>query len=561
MPGTPATVKNEKPSYVAPLLAGSLLLLPVFLWVLWWERPVEEAPPAPMAASVQPPSSLSIEAEKDALDATLAAMAEQLRTALQRKLERSDARPGQAILAFKSAEACREFLARAAKAGLRIFGRLDAFNTVRVGYDSLDDLLREIMDHAADYDAVDANIIMRPPLAPSPEDRPLLNHVPFRDGMLAFLGVTGDSSGWGRGITIAILDSGIAADAAFGHGRVRHLDVGLGIVVGTGPDDGHGTAVAALAAGAAADAYGVAPAANLLSIRVTGTDGFSDTFTMAQAILAAVDGGAKIINISMGSYYESSILGGAIGYAAEHGVMIVAAAGNDQAAQLAWPAADSRVVSVGAVDALGQQVIFSNAGEQLKLTAPGYGVNTAWLDGQRVSMDGTSASAPIVAGAIAALISENPGLTATQAAQILETYASDGGMPGVDPAYGNGILNLGWTMNRNNPGYVDTAIAGQYYNTEAGTMDFVVQNRGGLPMSGLELSVNTGGAQTDGRAVFNIPLLAPGAVYVVQAPVDQDRIAAEGGMLFRADLANPDGVADAVPANNRRAGIVSPPME
>ena len=47
------------------------------------------------------------------------------------------------------------------------------------------------------------------------------------------------------------------------------------------------------------------------------------------------------------------------------------------------------------VDAAGQQVSFSNSGPQLQMSAPGYGVQTAWLDGQRVTMNGTSASAPI----------------------------------------------------------------------------------------------------------------------------------------------------------------------
>src|SRR6185295_11172621 len=102
-------------------------------------------------------------------------------------------------------------------------------------------------------------------------------------------------------------------------------------------------------------------------------------------------------------------------YAGNRGAVIVAAAGNDQAAQLAWPAADPRVVSVGAIDAAEQQVSFSNSGPQLQITAPGYGVQTAWLNGQRASVDGTSVSSPLVAGAIAAVMSQSPGLSPQQA--------------------------------------------------------------------------------------------------------------------------------------------------
>src|SRR5204863_541770 len=117
---------------------------------------------------------------------------------------------------------------------------------------------------------------------------------------------------------------------------------------GSGREDGHGTSVAALAAGSARDAPGVSPGANILSIRVTDANGTSDLFTISQAILAAVDAGAKIINISLGGYSTGPVLDSAIAYATKQGALIVAAAGNDQAAQLAWPAADSRVVSVGA---------------------------------------------------------------------------------------------------------------------------------------------------------------------------------------------------------------------
>ena len=548
-------MKTERPSYVVPLLAGFLVLLPVLVWMLLWEKPLEPTALPPIAVPKLAPRPVAAEAANPASDRK--ALVEQFRAALQRRMELPDARTKEAVLTFKNEEAYRKFIDRAAKAGLRVLGRLDALYTARVGYDSLDDLMRDITDHAADYSAVNANLVMRVPLVPAPEDRTAINQIPFRDSMLAFLGVTGDTSAWGRGVTIAILDSGIAPDAAFGQGRVRSLDLGQGLSVGTGVDDGHGTAVAALAAGAGADARGVAPAAGLLSIRVTGADGTSDTFTVSQAIIAAVDAGARVINLSMGSYYDSILLTRAIDYATEHGSVIVAAAGNDQAAQLVWPAADPRVISVGAVDALGQQVMFSNSGEQLKLTAPGYGVDTVWLGGQRVAMDGTSASAPIVAGAIAALMSENPGLSAAQAAFILEQYASEGGAIGNDPAYGHGILNVGWAMDRNDTARVDTAIASQSFDPIEGTMELVVQNRSGRAMAGLELDVDAGGTHTP----YPVPLLAPGATYVVQASIDVSRLDADGGMVVRTELKNPAGIEDQMPANNRRATLIAPSRE
>ncbi|MBI5382138.1 MAG: S8 family serine peptidase [Opitutae bacterium] len=547
---------REKFSYLLPLAAGVTLAL-TFLWLLtdgvrrrWPTRlpasvataPTVRATPAPLAASAE-----------RAPDAKTLAKLKRLRQALAD----ATARPDEAVLTFADDEAYRAFLARAQQAGLTIRGRLDAFRTVRVGYDTFAALANDLLDHAADYGDLGANYFVQIPTAPPKEERAAGPEVPLGDRLRAFLGVNTDPSNWGRGVTIAILDSGVQPDATLGQGRLRFLDLGLGTAPGSGATDGHGTAVAGLAAGAATDAPGVAPAADILSIRITGTDGRSDLFTLAQAIVAAVDAGARIVNVSLGAYGSSGVLTQAIDYANQRGVALVAAAGNDQAARLTWPAADARVISVGAVDALGQQVSFSNSGDQLKLTAPGYGVQAAWLDGQRVSFDGTSASAPIVAGAIAALMSQNPGMNAAQAAQALQHYSSDGGAPGADPAYGAGVLNLGWAMNRNDPARVDTAISSQYFDAATGQMEIVVQNRSGRAVSGLALDVNADNATRQ----FTVPTLAPGAIYTARLPVDQNRLESSGSLVFRAQLTNPPGLVDQEPANNRRASLLAAPKK
>ncbi len=496
-------------------------------------------------------------AEQAVLASAKSAANEKLKEELQDRLEKKDARAHEAVLTFKTEEAYRKFLERAAKAGLHLRGQLDSLRTVRVGYDSIDSLFNDILGNASDYQNMDANYLVHVPGTPVAEDRARVSQVPLGNNSLSFLGVTGDHSQWGRGVTIAVLDTGVASDPTLSGGRIQYLDVGMGTTPGNGPEDGHATAVAGLVAGAAADAPGVASAAAILSVRVTAEDGTSDSFTLAQGILAAVDAGAQIINISMGSYGATAVLTNAIGYANDKGVVIVASAGNDGAAQLTWPAADARVISVGAVDALEQQVYFSNAGAQLKIMAPGYGVDAAWLSGERVSFDGTSASAPLVAGAIAAIISSNPGTTAAQAWVILQRYASDGGVPGTDADYGSGILNLGWAMNRNDPTRVDTAIAGEYYDAATGTMNVVVQNRSGQAVSGLQLKVNVSGALSN--AV--VPALNPGQTYLFQTPVNAEQLAAAGGIVFRSQLINPAGLVDRQPLNNAKAGVIIPPVK
>jgi len=548
---------SNRPSYLFPLGIG-VMLAGMSVWLIESEArhlrtPAATLGPKPVDAN-SPATSQPAAPLPSAADVGVSAEAAQVIAEVQRRLNQPDARAHEGVLTFGDEASYRHFLARARQAGIRIIGQLDGLRTVRVRYDSADALTRDVLTNPADYADISANTFFHIPTAPSPEQRAAINQVPFGNTVLGFLGVAGDHSQWGHGTTIAVLDSGVMPDPTL-QGRVRTLDLGLGTTAGKGAEDGHGTAVAALAAGAAADAPGVAPGASILSLRVTDANGLSDIFTVSQGILAAVDAGAKIINVSMGGYGTNDTLTRAIDYATEHGAVIVAAAGNDQAAQLTWPAADPRVISVGAVDAVGQQVLFSNSGTQLQMTAPGYGVQTAWLDNQRVLFDGTSASAPIVAGAIAAVMSESPGMNATQAWQVLQKYASDGGAPGNDPAYGNGILNLGWAMNRNDLTRVDTAIASHYYDAAAGTMEFVVQNRSDQAVAGLQLNVDTNGTTNS----YTLPTLVPGGSSVVKVAVDRTVLAAAGTLTYRTQLNNPPGLVDQVPANNRKTSSLTTP--
>lgn len=539
------------------LTRASLVIGLTCAWVLvrlWWKDPVRQ-PPAPTAATAAkaPPSVEA--APPSPLPALFDDATALLLATLERAMARGDARPREVVLAFKDDAGLRRFLDRAGRSGLNVIGQLDRLRAVRVRFDRFTDLEAELRGHAIDHEAVASNPLVTIPAAPSKQERAAVDQVPFGNDTLAFLGAGGDRSAWGRGTTIAILDTGVAPDATFDLGRLRSLDIGLGAAPGTARDDGHGTSVAALAAGAAADAPGVAPAASLLSIRVTDASGTSDLFTLSSAIVAAVDAGARIINISLGGPTTGAVLDAAIAYATQQGALIVAAAGNDQAAQLAWPAADTRVVSVGAVDKAEQQVFFSNSGASLQLTAPGYGVQTAWLNGQRVTVDGTSASAPLVAGAIAALVSRNPSLTPAQAADLLARTANDAGQPGADPAFGRGIANLGTAMNSSNPAYIDTAIASHFYDPEQEQMQFVVQNRSGRTVSGMMLNLSVGTTTTSSA----VPSLSAGQSFVAKVPVNDAVLRTSGSLKFVTQLTNPVGTTDQVPVNNRRTSVLSVP--
>lgn len=496
----------------------------------------------PEVFSVPSPSAVSSEAR--------AAVEEILRERLNHRLVRS----GEAVLTFANLDAYRGFLERAMHTGTFVSGRIDGLLAVRVRVEDYTAFVRELTENTSGYVSISANAIVATPPPPT-EERVLRVAAPVRGDLLAVLGVAAgtDTSAWGRGVTIAVLDGGASPDLTLG-ARLRYLDIGYGLT-GAEADARHGTAVASIAAGAAADARGVAPAADLLSIRVLGTDGRSDAFAVAQGIVAAVDAGARVVNVSLGGYATSAILGEAVDYALAAGVAVVAAAGNDQTKRLMWPAAYPGVVSVGAVDAAGVQALFSNSGNGLQLTAPGYAIQAAAPGPERILFSGTSASAPVVAGAIAALLSVSEGIDAIQAADLLAAYSNDSGEVGADSDYGRGTLNLGWALDRANTGRIDPAVASQSHDMAQGTITVVVQNRGGAALEGLRLVVVMGGV----RSEHALPRLAVAATTSVTVPLDRVRLTAEGRLEVWSQLVLPPRLVDREARNNRLGGVFMAP--
>lgn len=557
---------REKSSFLFPLIAGVVVLTVIFQLMpgSLWNNYLEErsaasgrldrmtgAPSADTNAAEEPPAAATDDAHVKSPEEL---EAEKLLAELEKGLKSKEALENEALLTFKDKEAYEAFLKRAAAAGLTVVDKIDGLLSARVKFDSLDALRKDVAANSGDYANASANYYVYTPTLPKAEERDAQQEVGFGDSTLASMGIPEGHTTWGRDKLIAILDSGVIRHDTFGN-RVRYLDVGQG-TTGT-VDEGHGTAVASLAAGSADGTMGVAPGANLLSIRVTGSDGLSDTSTLSKAIIAAVDAGAAVINISLGSYETNSLMSKAITYAYERGVPIVAAGGNDQAGQLTWPAADSRTVSVGAIDAAGQVATFSNAGEQLKLTAPGVDVASAWPDSAsssaRVSFAGTSASAPLVAGGIAALMSQNPGMTGFQAAEQLYTFADEGGAPGADRYYGSGMINFAGIVNQINPAYSDIAVASHYLDKTTGQMVFVVQNRGSQAVNGLKLETWVDNA----GAVTSLPQISPHGIFAVSVPLDANVLQQAGSMQFRSRVQSPAGFTDAVPTNNGRLSTVS----
>ena len=363
-------------------------------------------------------------------------------TAAEEVEEDPSAIPGEVVLRGGSREELGRIFTSALAAGAEFKGIIPDLLAARVKFRTKE-AAKEFRD-SLDEEYSDTNhVVMAPDIPQLPiEGQPQRNESsavplqPFGNRALEFLGVTEDNSNWGADLTIAILDSGVYA-----HESLRGININQIDLVQTAADTeevnftGHGTAVADIA-------HMVAPAADILSVRVLDSEGIGDTFTVAQGILAATDNGANVINLSLGSDGDSSVLSDAINYATERGVAVVAASGNSGVEQVSYPAAYENVIGVSAIDAAGNFADFSNTGEGVDISAPGVGVSTAWAQDQSLDFSGTSAAAPFVSAAIAASVTRNQGYNINQAAEQVQRSAQDVGEAGRDIQTGNGILDL-----------------------------------------------------------------------------------------------------------------------
>lgn len=463
--------------------------------------------------------------------------------------------PDEVIFRFPSEEAYGAFIYALDDQAIRVVDQLDRLRAVRLGYDEWADLA-SLLDGE--------NIVAFDSMPSIPENSPARGGkqtglLAFEGGLLPWLGVTGDNSLWGAGVKIAVLDSGVVPHPALGA-------FSRSIAITPFPKDpaeinGHGTAVASLIASNDPAAPGIAPAAELISIRVGDESGKADSFALAAGILAAIDEGAHIINCSMGIMENNPLIEEAVLHAHERNVLIVAAAGNSELADACYPAAYPTVISVGAVDARGEHLDFSNYGDYLSLTAPGYAINAAWPGNQYARISGTSASAPIVTGAIAATMSDGRGVTmsAARAAEIVMNFSNEAGIPGPDSEFGFGILDLGRVMNRDTPGIVDAAITGQrILKSISGALSdeiqVTVQNRGTRTLVNTLLEIST----PFGTRQFNATTMLPNAIQTFSIPVRLGDLTENHRIEVDSSLTLGTAGLDITPQNNRRREVLFP---
>jgi thermitase len=260
----------------------------------------------------------------------------------------------------------------------------------------------------------------------------------------------------GAGATVAVVDTGIDSVHPDLAGRVLP---GRDFVDGDStPQDGngHGTHVSGIIAADAGNGIGVdsvAPGASILPVRVLDNGGSGSDVDVAQGIDWATDHGADVINLSLGGSLPTAGLGlpddmtAAVQRAVDHGVVVVAAAGNDDLPFCENGSQSGKVLCVGAVDKRENRSFYSSFGSGLSLVAPGGSdlpgtdedVLSTWKDGGYQELAGTSQATPHVSGVAALLVSL--GVRGQAAVQRILATATDLGAPGPDALFGAGLVN------------------------------------------------------------------------------------------------------------------------
>ncbi|MFJ7497766.1 type VII secretion-associated serine protease mycosin [Streptomyces sp. NPDC097727] len=257
----------------------------------------------------------------------------------------------------------------------------------------------------------------------------------------------------GKGVRVAVIDTGVddvnpqlktAVDTSAGADYLKG-----GKSDGTVDEVGHGTKVAGIIAARPRKGtgfVGLAPEATIIPIRQNDEKNSGKDTTMATAIDHAIAKGADVINISQDTtkaLTETSALGRAVARALDHDIVVVASAGNDGMdgkRKRTYPAAFDGVLAVASSDRNNERAPFSQAGEFVGVAAPGVDIVSTVPGNGQCTDNGTSFSAPYVAGVAALMRAKYPKWTAAQIVARIEQTA-ERSVTGHDDFVGWGVVD------------------------------------------------------------------------------------------------------------------------
>lgn len=275
-------------------------------------------------------------------------------------------------------------------------------------------------------------------------------------------------------VTVAVIDTGVDNNhpdlfgrVLTGHNFVDKNSRGISYNSDVAYDDhGHGTHVSGIIAGITNNQLGIASVVGpgnvkILPLKMLDDTGRGTSFNLAKAIRNAGDQGAKIINLSLGSNFATSVERDAIAYVQDLGCLVIAAAGNESSrVEYTYPASYPGVMSVAAVDRMEKPAWFSNYGPTLDISAPGVDILSTLPaevvsqyqsrgdkvigdrnNGYYVAWSGTSMATPHVVGVAALYKLAHPGASPLEISEMLALTAKDIGEIGRDSSTGYGLVD------------------------------------------------------------------------------------------------------------------------
>jgi hypothetical protein len=256
---------------------------------------------------------------------------------------------------------------------------------------------------------------------------------------------------------VGLIDTGVGNHAALANASITRKNF---VDRNAATNVAHGTAIASILVGELPGAGTLMPGARLYSANVFAQDA-AGLRADAPAIIEALDWMATqrvpVVNLSlMGP--PNALLERAVRAAAERGLILVAAAGNDgPGAAPAYPAAYPEVIAVSAVDARGRPYGRNNRGAYVYVAAPGVDIWGADARGGVAFWTGTSFAAPFVTATVARDLAQGRARDINDGRARIASSARDLGAPGRDPIYGHGLLQVGGCTGNGGPGPVLSA--------------------------------------------------------------------------------------------------------
>jgi hypothetical protein len=257
----------------------------------------------------------------------------------------------------------------------------------------------------------------------------------------------------GAGVNVGVLDTGV--DFTHPDMSGRFADFGFNAVTGGGfpyDDFGHGTMTSGIIAANINNGRGIAgiaPQSKIYPVKVLDANGSGTSAMLVDGLenIVSLDPSLrpKVVSMSIGGYGDHDVICQAVQDVIDQDIVVVVSAGNSFDETVEFPSGCPGTVTVSATTHTGALASFSTYGTQVNISAPGEDITSTTLTpvfpGDYGAASGTSFSAPMVAGVAALIRSQHPEFDAQQTKDRLLQTARDIGPPGIDKAFGHGIVD------------------------------------------------------------------------------------------------------------------------